>query len=209
MSNSSSSEISKLNGSKYLLVSFGGMAQNIGGIIPFEFLKYLSAVYENQIDLLFYIDKNQFCYHKGIRGISNTVEETVDYLNHKIKKGNYEKVIFMGTSGGGYASILFGSLCKVSHVIGFIAPTILRNPKYKIYTDLKEYICPTTQYLLYGDVSIRNKLDAHHISHCEYIECFPNVKVVRNEYVDLRKMRDVGELKKIIDGVLYESSILH
>jgi predicted esterase YcpF (UPF0227 family) len=201
------SEIAKINGSKYLLVSFGGMAQNIGGIVPFEFLNYLSKVYENQIDLLFYIDKNQFCYHKGIQQISNTVEETVDYLNNKIQTGNYEKVIFMGTSGGGYASILFGSLCKVTHVIGFIAPTILRNPKFKIYTDLKEYICPTTQYLLYGDVNIQNKLDAHHISHCERLECFPNVKVIRSECIDLKKMRDIGEFKKIIDGVLYDSSI--
>jgi len=196
------SEIAKINGSKYLLVSFGGMAQNIGGIVPFEFLNYLSAVYEKQIDLLFYIDKNQFCYHKGIQGITTTVEETVVYLNDKIQKGNYEKVIFMGTSGGGYASILFGSLCKVTHVIGFVAPTVLRNPRYKIYTDLKEYLCPTTHYLLYGDVTVRNPLDAHHISQCEHIEDFPNVKVVRIEGIDLKKMRDVGELKKIMDEVL-------
>jgi hypothetical protein len=200
---SNSSEITKLNGSKYLLVSFGGMALNMGGIVPFEFLNYFSKVYENQIDLLFFIDKNQFCYHKGIRDISNTVEETVDYLNNKIQTGNYEKVIFMGTSGGGYASILFGSLCKVTHVISFVAPTLLRNPKYKIYTDLKEYICPTTQYLLYGDVNVINKLDAHHISQFERIECFPNVKVVRTEGVHLKRMRDTGELKNIIDGILY------
>jgi hypothetical protein len=37
------SEIAKINGSKYLLVSFGGMAQNIGGIVPFEFLNYLMS----------------------------------------------------------------------------------------------------------------------------------------------------------------------
>jgi hypothetical protein len=35
------------------------------------------------------------------------------------------------------------------------------------------------------------------------------VKVIRTEGIDLKKMRDAGELKKIMDGVLYESSILH
>jgi hypothetical protein len=57
----------------------------MGGIIPFEFLNYLSNTYNNNYDLLFYIDKKQCCYHKGIDGITNNIDETVLYLNNKIK----------------------------------------------------------------------------------------------------------------------------
>ena len=99
----------------------------MGGIPPFEFLNYLSSIYKNTHDLLFHIDKNQCHYHRGLDGITKNIDETILYLNNMIQ--HYEKVIFIGVSAGGYAAILFGSLCKnVHHVIGFIPQTILQNP---------------------------------------------------------------------------------
>jgi len=46
------------------IVCFGGMALQMGGILPFEFLNYLSLHYTN-CDLLFFVDKYQCWYHKG------------------------------------------------------------------------------------------------------------------------------------------------
>ena len=123
------SEHKIINGNKTLIVCFGGMVLKFGGILPFEFLNYLSSIYLHVCDLYFLIDANQCWYHKGIKDITNDIDETVLYLNNIIKNGKYEKVIFMGTSAGGYAAILFGSLCNcVNNVISFIPQTIISNP---------------------------------------------------------------------------------
>ena len=47
------SEHKIINGTKYLIICFGGMLSQFGGILPFEFLKYLSVVYDNKCDLIF------------------------------------------------------------------------------------------------------------------------------------------------------------
>ena len=130
-------------------------------------------------DLYFYIDKKQCWYHKGIDGITNNIEDTVLYLNSIIKKSNYKKILFMGVSAGGYASILFGSLCNINNDIAFIPRTRLINPLNEKYGDLKNIINNQTKFLLYGDTNVQNKNDNHHISQCNNLECFKNVKIIR------------------------------
>lgn len=198
----SESEYKIFNNNNKLIVSFGGMGLQMGGILPFEFLNYLSSTYTD-CDLLFYIDKNQCWYHKGIYDITNNIDDTVLYLNNIIKDGNYEKVIFMGTSSGGYASILFGSLCNnVNNVISFIPQTILNNPIDLNYSNLKNIINKNTKYILYGDTSIQNKYNTHHIRHCENIDCFSNVKIIKDNGFTMKQLRDNGSIKKIIDDCL-------
>ena len=198
----SKSECKIINGNKNLIICFGGLALQFGGILPFEFLTYLSSNYTNSCDLIFYIDKQQCWYHKGITDITNTIDETVLYLNNTINNGNYEKIIFMGVSAGGYASILFGSLCNITNVITFIPQTILNNPINLNYTNLKNIINKKTKYILYGDVS---RTDEHHkILHCENIEEFTNVKIIKNNRCELKELRDNGFIKKLIDDILFE-----
>jgi hypothetical protein len=200
----SKSEYKIFNNSDKLIVCFGGMALQFGGILPFEFLNYLVSIY-TEFDLLFYIDQNQCWYHKGIRDITNNIDCTILHLNQIIKDGNYKKVIFMGTSAGGYASILFGSLCdNVNNVISFIPQTILNNPIDLKYSNLKNIINKNTKYILCGDTSIQDKNDSHHILHCENIECFSNVKIIKTEGVNMKQLRDNGSIKKIIDDILFE-----
>jgi len=197
-----SSEHKLINGKNKLIVCFGGMAFQFGGILPFEFLNYLSSIYTNEFDLIFYIDKHQCWYHKGIEHITNNIQETALYLNSLIKDGNYEKVVFMGTSAGGYAAILFGSLCNVNYVISFKPQTILENPMNVKYRDLKNVINQKTNYILYGNKSIHCRNDLHHILHCENIEHFPNVKVVKSDTCDLKQLRDDGFIKQLIDNLI-------
>ena len=78
------SEYSILNGNKKVIICFGGMVLSSQGIPPFEFLNFLSSIYKNEYDLLFYVDKHECWYHKGIDGISTTINETYEYLNTKI-----------------------------------------------------------------------------------------------------------------------------
>lgn len=193
------SELVKLNNSTKLIVCFGGMALKMGGIPPFEFLNYLSNIYTNEYDLIFYIDKAQCWYHKGIDGITTNIDDTKIYLDDKIKK--YNKVIFMGVSAGGYASILFGSLCKVHNVVSFIPRTKLINPINDTYRDLKTVINATTQYLIYGDTNISDINDNHHISQCENLDSFTNVKIERYDGVNMKRLRDIGKIKHILDSL--------
>lgn len=195
------SELQYINGNKNVICCFGGMALKMGGVPVFEFLNYLSSIYKNKFDLLFYIDKHQCCYHKGIEGITNNIDETISYLNAKIK--NYDKIIFMGTSAGGYASILFGSLCNnVHHVISFIPKIKLNHPLNKKYSNLVNVINVNTNYILFGDMGIKDINDAHHISQCEYLEHFPNVKIIKKNSINLKKLRDNGTIKNTIDEIL-------
>ena len=202
----SDSEYKLINGNKNLIICFGGLALKFGGILPFEFLNYLSSNYTNSCDLIFYIDKQQIWYHKGIDGITKDIDETVFYLNDIVKNGNYEKIIFMGVSAGGYAAILFASLCNnINYVISFIPQTILENPINKNYINLNRVINKNTKYILYGDISIQNVNDNHHISHCENIEQFTNVKIIKNQGCDLKSLRDTGFIKKLINDIIFES----
>ena len=193
------SEYKIFNNNNKLIVCFGGMSLKMGGILPFEFLNYLSSIYI-KCDLLFYIDKHQCWYHKGIQGITNNIDETVLYFNTIIKAGNYKNIIFMGISAGGYAAILFGSLCKhVNNVITFIPQTILNNPIDLKYVDLKNIINNNTKYILCGDTSIKNKNNNHHILHCENIECFSNVKIIKMNKLDMKQLRDNGSIQKLVN----------
>jgi hypothetical protein len=199
------SELIKLRGSSHLIISFGGMALDINKAIVFEFVNHLSTY--DDVDLIFYIDMFQSCYHKGLKGITTNIPETVEYLCTKIK--GYSKVIFMGTSAGGYAAILFGSLCKVDTVIAFIPPTILKNPFNKKYKNLKEHLNETTKYVLYGSLSYKNEDNPHHISHIENVASFKNVEVIVKETLNFKHLRDTGEIKRVILANLVGSLGVH
>jgi predicted esterase YcpF (UPF0227 family) len=175
-----------------LIVAFGGHAKLMGGIPPFEFLNFLKANFPTA-DKHFYIDIHSCCYSKGIDKITNNIEETVEYLSNEIK--DYKKVVFIGSSGGGYAAILFGSMLNIHSVISFIPTTIIRktnvDPKYK---NLRPFINKTTNFHLYGDIKITDTMDCHHISHCENIAIGPNTIIYKKNGLDLKKMRNSGEL---------------
>jgi hypothetical protein len=179
-----------------LFVSFSGYAKQYGGIPRFEFVNFFTKYFQD-INRHFYVDTYKSCYHKGISGISNNIDETVKYLKNEIK--DYKNVVFLGCSGGGYAAILFGSLLNVTSVIAFTPPTIRYDKNIdEKYRDISKYINTTTKYYLYGDLSISNNKDPHHISHSERISHYPNVFITKKEKVDLKKMRDSGELYNIL-----------
>lgn len=183
-----------------LIVTFGGIAKKLDGILPFEFLNFLSKNMP-KYDMQFYIDLHGQWYNKGLLGITTTIDETVEYLRTEIK--DYKKVYFIGNSCGGYAAILFGSLLNITAVIAFAPQTKIYNKdadnKYK---DIKPYINSKTEYYLYGDLSYTDKTNMHNISHIEHISEFRNVYTFRRRGINLQKMRDSGELFRIINGVI-------
>jgi hypothetical protein len=205
-STNNTSECKIINGRSNLIVCFGGMALCFCGVLPFEFLRYLQSNFTDKCDLVFFTDKHQCWYHKGLDGITTNVDETVAYINNITSAGNYEKVIFIGTSMGGYAAILFGSLCNnVSNVISFIPQTKVRRPVDLKFADIKPFINNNTQYLLCADVNVQNVNDPHHRHHCEYIDCFSNVKIHKFAGCNLKEVRDNGFIKNTITEILSKS----
>ena len=185
---------------KTLIVSFAGIRilQNI----QFEFVNSLNSMYPD-CDKLFYLDKTSQWYIDGISPITKSVEETTQHISDKIKK--YQKVCFIGHSAGGYAAILYGSLLNVHHVLAFIPQTNLQGVREDIfnddnikYIDLKKYINNKTKYKLIGDTSITDINHAHSIEQCNHIKDFDNVEIIYKEKVDIKEIRDSGELKELI-----------
>ena len=111
----------------------------------------------------------------------------------------------MGVSSGGYAAILFGSLCHITNVISFIPRTNLKGIRGIVdnkYENLKNIINNDTDYLLYGDLSVKNKNSNHHISQCENLEGFSSIKIVKKISLDMKKLRDDGTIKNELDKII-------
>ena len=184
-----------------LIISFAGNAVVYGGVPQLEFVNSLNKIYPN-CDKLFYLDKTSRFYINGIQSISKSIEETTQYISSKIK--DYKKVCFIGTSAGGYASILYGSLLNIDYVLAFKPQTNLEIRKNIFDTDnikyinLKNYINNKTKYKLIGDKNITDNNDIHCIQQCDNIKDFENVNIIYKKNINMRKIRDSGELKKLI-----------
>lgn len=115
----------------------------------------------------------------------------------------------MGISSGGYAAILFGSIlsvpCSQTSVLAFIPQTKLLkdNPDYNDkYKDLEQIINNKTNYYLYGDLSVKNINNCHHISHCERINKYPNVFLEKYDNFNIKVLRNNGKLLDIIQKII-------
>ena len=98
---------------KNLIISFSG-----NGHDGYERKSSLvNHKYDNKnsnFDILLVRDRFHW-YLGALNGIGNDVDTTVKFL--KKERSNYDNVITTGSSAGGYASILFGSLLNVHTVI--------------------------------------------------------------------------------------------
>ena len=192
--------ISKNSKTKNLIISFAGRGFYNVGHQRFEFMNFFKQ-YESDNDFVFFIDKKDSWYHEGLNNDTSNIDESVKYLDNIIKQKKYKKIIFTGTSMGGYAAILFGSLCEnVTDVIAFFPQTILVDAINKDYSDLKKVINKKTKYLLICDEKIEVN-DAHHISECLNINKFDNVSI-QNQKFNMKELRDEAELNKIFDNVI-------
>jgi esterase/lipase len=185
-----------------LIVSFAGHGLQYGGVPKIEFSNFLNKHFSH-IDAQFYIDYNCKSYHQGMQGISNNIDETVEYLKNKFK--SYERVICLGVSAGGYAAMLFGSLLNVANVIAFIPQTRLKSKERdEKYRDIAPHINTTTKYYIFADESVQDENNCHHVSHCERISRFPNVQLTKLKGVNLAIMRNNGLLLDIMTKIIIE-----
>jgi predicted esterase YcpF (UPF0227 family) len=150
---------------------------------------------------------------EGIEGIGP--HEVTKFLKKKIKEANVKKTMIIGSSLGGYGSILFGCLCNIDLSIAIAPQTYLSKYRYKKHnltkkfnglninkeeTDLKvileKYNNNHTIYkIYYGKHNSMDKNYAERISHFSNVELFPldssNHKVVK-------EMRNSGLIEEIV-----------
>jgi len=182
-----------------LIIIFTGHPRVISKAIRYDFFNTIENHF-NHVNRHYYVDKYENSYHQGIEGLSVNIDETVSYLQNEIKP--YKNIVFIGVSSGGYAAILFGSLLNITSVIAFIPQTIrIKKNIDEKYRDISPYINKTTKYYIYGDTKISDKLNPHHIHHCDRISHHSNVFITKKHGMDIGNMRDDGELIRILQNV--------
>lgn len=104
---------------------------------------------KNNFDILFLRNQQQW-YLGGLNGIGKNIVHTSAFFKKEFSK--YDKVLCIGASAGGYASLLFGSLLKVDVVIAINPQTDLQycidnlSPRHDGAKNLikRAKQCPTT-----------------------------------------------------------------
>tara|TARA_B110000444_G_C18840828_1_gene598828 strand:- start:2492 stop:3187 length:696 start_codon:yes stop_codon:yes gene_type:complete len=188
--------------SEILIVSFASLNPKNTGFERKTSLLNFSQ--ECPIDILYIRDRKNW-YIGPLKGIGEKIEDTIGFLETECR--NYKKVIMVGGSQGGYASILFSSILKTFACISIIPQTNLHicykyKPKgrnwrklsklksWKKYADLKQHINKETKYYVHQS---KHKLNPrmrgqtllntveHGIHQFDNISMFSNVNKIENE----------------------------
>lgn len=203
---------------KNLIVSFASNRHT-----GFERKKSLMQLkYElNDFDVLYLRNQYQW-YLGGLSGIGKNINHTIAFLKKEFSK--YDKVLCIGFSAGGYASLLFGSLLKVNKVITIDAQTDLQYcvdnlPNYigkeNLITRSKQ--CPvtwskynkianvlnqnTTYNVFYkGDKNVKHKRDL--IYHGEY----HYIQIKQCPSVSKCKFNSADDVIPLIEEILEEGT---
>jgi len=125
---------------KPLIVAFGGIQGKLAMPI-FEFKNFLTENFED-FNFIFIRDLKQAWYTRGmdfkdLNITTKNINENIKTLNNIIGKQENSKVIFLGNSMGGFASILYGVLLNVDCILSFSPQTFINSKKRKKYNDTR------------------------------------------------------------------------
>jgi hypothetical protein len=200
---------------KILFITFGGLANQLS-MPQFEFRNFLTNNFKS-IDFVFIKDPGQFWYFNGIPGLGNNIHEVSEYLKNMIDEIKPEKVITLGTSAGGFASILFGNLIGADHLISFNPQTILNKTINHVgharKLEVLRILGESNKYydLLNLDNNIDQKIhivygnnDKNDVNMAKRMEVWPNVKTYafKGDHGIVRVLRQNGELLKFFNEII-------
>ncbi len=109
-----------------LLIAFGGIAGRMGATPPFEFFRLTQRLRVNKVYLR---DLDQCWYHAGLRGLTGSVADTAAYLRGLRTACGASRTLVFGSSMGGYAALLFGSLIEATAIHAFSPHTSLQDKR--------------------------------------------------------------------------------
>ncbi|MFN8594401.1 MAG: hypothetical protein U0031_23360 [Thermomicrobiales bacterium] len=104
-----------------LLILFGGIAGGVSMPV-FEFFR-LAAGYPAK--KAFLRDPRRGWYQLGLPGVGDTCAAVCRLLDATIARSGASRVVMAGASAGGYAALLFGTLCDADEVLAFSPQTFI------------------------------------------------------------------------------------
>lgn len=170
------------------------------------------------IDVLFLRDFSNAWYLMSISGFSEDLVSTVDILNEYASR--YRKVYLIGSSMGGYASLLFKYLMShkniVSHAFGpqtvlygddnrlcWVKNCVERNVIPVITEDLRKYLylyevvgSMKDTYIHYSEDSVRD------LWHASLIDCENKIPYPEEDHAVARVLNDKGLLVPLLKKIL-------
>ncbi len=99
-----------------VLLAFGGIAGRMAAMPPFEFFRLTHRLAVNKVYLR---DLDQCWYHAGLRGVTRDITGTLAFLTSLVSECRTDTAVVVGSSMGGYAALLFGSLMQASAIHAF------------------------------------------------------------------------------------------
>lgn len=205
------------NNSTKLIVAFAGNALKLDRLPMFNFTRSLTVMGIDS-DILLMKDTSHSWYLETLKGIGSCVEDTVTFLSEVIHK--YDKVVFLGASSGGFASVLYGSILKIPTVIAFIPqtdlPYILNNRKserqYTLLNDFRER--NSESFFKYGN--LKDYINDNTVYHIHYSEKSCDLQHNKHHYVNVYRPGNVykmpcsvkesisnGDLEKLLISALF------
>jgi pimeloyl-ACP methyl ester carboxylesterase len=119
-----------------LLIAFGGLAQGLRGMAPFEFH---GAARDLPVERMFVRDPRQAWYHFGIFRHGRTFVGVAESLDRLVERLGAERIVTVGVSMGGYAALAFGALLGAQTAVA-IAPQTVIDPRVMAEMDDHRYV---------------------------------------------------------------------
>jgi hypothetical protein len=201
-----------------LLVCFGGLE---GGFLgpPFEFLRMTGTISTNRV---FVRDLEQCWYQLGIEGLGTSVDETARSLSKLISDSGSRRTVFVGTSSGGFAALLFGSLLGVDAIVAVAPQTFVGAMRCRIHLDRRwpnrrnkaRAVAVNRDYLDLRKVLTRHPPnqatifvgtgERRDVAHARYVRAIANVSIIKRagNHQVAKQMRDDGSLLEVIQTAL-------
>ena len=184
-------------GAEVLIVAFTGVAAKFNAIHPFDFFQLTGLLRYHRILVR---EPWHFCYLKGIdeKGLEGLVER----LQNEIRRLAPKRVVFIGVSSGGYASLLLGHIMRPDYVHAFSPYTYLDfinlvkdgsyrspqlrwlltmirinllSPKLRRYLDLQRMLMEhngKTRFYLHACARNLDRVRAQHMEGCAHTQIF-------------------------------------
>jgi len=164
----------KNDDSSQLIVYFSS-----AGAKTFEGYSLLSKYSANK---LFIRDDTKSWYSGTIPSISKSADDLIEYLKNIIEKFEKKNIVFLGSSMGAYAAILFGIKLNIGKVIAF-SPQIILHPSMPFspnkavkYNDLSKLVLENQKTdidIWFGEGEPLDLFHIHHITSAEKVSFFP------------------------------------
>jgi len=197
--------VEDIRGHGTLLVSFAsGVNLHVSGNVT----DFKNSINDLECDII-YLSDSEFRWYLSV------VDETTKYLNNKV--GQYDKVIFIGSSMGGFASLLFSALVRCDVSLNFSPQTSLKRlldneddrfPKFTIglekyntkFFEIKDWIRESdncVRHIFYGESNKNDKWYVDEVKDIESVQVHPQETDEHNVAAFIKDKYGLKEIIKV------------